>query len=262
MVVPLEVEPQLWQTWWFRLSALCACLTAIFAAFRYRVGRLGAAMKLAFEERLSERTRIAQELHDTLLQGFLSASMQVHVATDVLPDDSASRPLLTRALQLMQQVTDEGRNTLRGLRMSTNVSIPLETALSQIKDEMGADNAVNFRVVVEGRRRDLHPILRDEVYRIGREALINAFRHAHARHIEVEMNYARDGFRLFVRDDGAGIGDEILQTGRDGHWGLVGMRERAERIGAQLHVLSRPSAGTEVQLALPSDLAFRASSPK
>src|SRR5947207_2521942 len=253
-VIALEVDPFVWQTRWFRASVLGGCLIAGLALYRFRMRQMTSRLNVRFEERLSERTRIAQELHDTLLQGFLSASMQVHVATDLLPDDSASRPLLTRSLQLMQQVIDEGRNTLRGLRTSTNVSIPLETALSQIKEEIAGDNAVNFRIVVEGRRRDLHPILRDEVYRIGREALLNAFRRAHARNIEVEMNYARDEFRLFVRDDGSGIADKMLQTGRDGHWGLVGMRERAERIGAQLHVLSRRSAGTEVRLALPTDV--------
>jgi signal transduction histidine kinase len=184
--------------------------------------------------------------------------MQVHVAADLLPRDSASRPILARALELMQQVIEEGRNTVRGLRTGVSAAVPLEALLSQIKDEVGGDNDVNFRVVVDGRRRDLHPILQDEVYRIGREALINAFRHSRARNIDVELNFSPRRFRLFVRDDGAGISDEIMQTGRNGHWGLVGMRERAERIGAQLHVFSRPSAGTEIELDVPSDVAFRA----
>ena len=256
--VRFEVSPMLWQTWWFRVIALGLLAAAIFAAVRYRIARVRAAMTLRFEERLAERTRIAQELHDTLLQGFISASMQVHVAADLLPEGAASRPLLTRALELMQQVIEEGRNAVRGLRASGAASVPLETALSHIEQEMGADAETDFRVVVEGQRRDLHPLLQDEVYRIGREALINAFRHARARRIEVELKYAPEGFHLFVRDDGAGIDQDILQTGRDGHWGLVGMRERAERIGAQLHVFSRPSAGTEIQLDVPSNIAFRA----
>ena len=255
--VPLEVEPMLWQTWWFRALAVGVLAGAIFAGFRYRLARVRAAMNLRFEERLAERTRIAQELHDTLLQGFISASMQVHVAADLLPDDSASRPLLTRALELMRQVIDEGRNTVRGLRASGTASVPLETLFSHIEQELGAEADAAFRVVVGGQRRELHPLLQDEVYRIGREALLNAFRHAQARHIEVELRYAAEGFRLFVRDDGSGIDERILQTGRDGHWGLVGMRERAEKIGAQLHVFSRPSAGTEIQLDIPSNIAFR-----
>src|SRR5438477_2178367 len=132
----LSLAPAWFQTTAFRLSCVACGIAMLSLLYQLRVRQIAAAINARFEERLDERTRIAQELHDTLLQGFLSASMQVHVATDLLPDDSASRPLLTRALQLMQQVIDEGRNTLRGLRTTTNVSIPLETALSQIKEEM------------------------------------------------------------------------------------------------------------------------------
>lgn len=254
--ITVEVAPQIWQTWPFRAIAIALMAAAGFAAYRLRLGGVRAAMNLRFEERLAERTRIAQELHDTLLQGFLSASMQVHVAADGLPEDSAARPRLTRALALMQQVIDEGRNAVRGLRTSDAAMMPLEAALSQIKQEMGASEDVEYRVIVEGRQRPLHPMLRDEVYRVAREALINAFRHAKASHIEVELNYAASGLRLFVRDDGTGMDEKILSAGRDGHWGLVGIRERAERIGAQLHVFSRPSAGTEIELTVPSDVAF------
>jgi signal transduction histidine kinase/ligand-binding sensor domain-containing protein len=254
--VPFAVEPLLWQTWWFRVAAGCSVVALLFAAYGYRLRRIRAAMNLRFEERLAERTRIAQELHDTLLQGFLSASMQLQVAAELLPDGSKSAPLVARTLQLMQQVIEEGRNTVRGLRTAGLSAVPLETAFSQIKEEVGADNRVNFQVIVEGSRRELHPLLQDEVYRIGREALINAFRHAHAKSIEVELNFAKDSFRLFVRDDGDGIDPSVLEKGRDGHWGLVGMRERAERIGAQIHVFSRPSAGTEIELEVPANVAF------
>lgn len=116
---------------------------------------------------------------------------------------------------------------------------------------------MDFQLIVEGRRRELHPLLQDEVYRIGREALLNAFRHAHARHIEVELNFANDSFRLFVRDDGQGIDPNVLEMGREGHWGLVGMRERAEKIGGQLRVFSRLSAGTEIEVQVPAKVAFR-----
>jgi signal transduction histidine kinase len=232
----------------------------LFAVYQYRLGRIRASMNMRFEERLAERTRIAQELHDTLLQGFLSASMQLQVAADLLPDDSKSRPLVARTLQLMQQVIEEGRNTVRGLRAAGSSGVTLETALSQIKREIDPDSRVNFQLVVEGRRRELHPMLQDEVYRIGREALINAFRHAHARNIEVELNFASDSFRLFVRDDGGGIDPAVLQNGREGHWGLVGMRERAERIGAQIHVFSRASAGTEIEVDVPANVAFSGAS--
>jgi signal transduction histidine kinase len=256
VILPFTVDPLLWQTLWFRLVAALLVIASLFAAYRYRLSRIRAAMTLRFEERLAERTRIAQELHDTLLQGFLSASMQLQVAADFIPEEAKSRPIVTRVLQLMQQVIEEGRVAVRGLRAGRTSVVPLETALSQIKDEVAPDDPVDFRAIVEGVRRSLHPILQDEIYSIGREALLNAFRHARAQHIEVELNYAHNGFRMFVRDDGVGIEPDVLRVGRDGHWGLVGMRERADRIGAQLHVFSRISAGTEIQLDVPENVAF------
>ena len=260
--MPFTVDPLLWQTLWFRLAAALLVIALLFGAYRYRLSRIRAAMNSRFEERLDERTLIAQELHDTLLQGFLSASMQLQVAADLLPNESKSRTLVTRVLQLMQQVIEEGRITVRGLRAGRSSAVSLETALSQIKDEVASDDRVKFQVTVEGVRRELHPMLQDEVYSIGREALINAFRHARARHIEVELNYANDGFRLFVRDDGGGIEPNVLREGRDDHWGLVGMRERADRIGARLHVFSRPSAGTEIEVDVPAKVAFRGPSKR
>jgi signal transduction histidine kinase len=260
--VSFKVEPRFWQAWWFHLGAGSIGLLAVFSAYRYRLRRIRAVMNLRFEERLAERTRIAQELHDTLLQGFVSASMQLEVAADLLPENAASRPLVTRALELMQQVIDEGRNAVRGLRAHGVGSTPLETALSQIRHEVDSGQSTGFRIAVQGRRRELHPLLQDEVYRIAREALMNAFRHSGARQIEVELNYAADQFRLYVRDDGVGIDTDVLESGRDGHWGLIGMRERAESIGAQLHVFTRASAGTEVVLEVPSKVAFHSSAVK
>lgn len=186
--------------------------------------------------------------------------MQVHVAADVLPANSPAKPILTRALELMRQVIEEGRNTVRGLRSSDHASLALEDAFAQIQNEFGrpdAEDGPQFRIIVDGAPRTLHPLMRDEVYRIGREALINAFRHARANHIEVELRYSSGEFRLLVRDDGTGIDSKMLESGRDRHWGLVGMHERAERIGAQLHVLSRASAGTEIELSVPGKLAFQ-----
>ncbi len=255
-----EVEPLLWQTWWFRAAAAFLCLGAIVAFYSLRLRRLARQLNLRFEERLAERTRIAQELHDTLLQGFMSASMQVHVAHDTLPADSPARKTLTRALQLMRQVTDEGRNAVRGLRSSTNTSLDLESALALVEKEFPeriGEARTGFRVLAEGRRRPLHPLLRDEIYRIGREALLNAFRHARAKNIEVELQYLPNQLRLLVRDDGVGIEPQIIESGRDGHWGLVGMRERAEQIGGRLRVYSRPDGGTEVDLTIPGHIAFR-----
>ena len=263
--VGVEVVPQFWQRWWFQLAACLAAVLAVFAIYRLRLRRLAAELNMRFEERLAERTRLAQELHDTLLQGFLSISMQLHVAANAVSADSKAKPLLTRVLQLMQQVIDEGRNTVRGLRTEPQEAPSLKDAFSQIPAEVTPDEGLEqaeFRVVVEGDPRPLHPLLRDEVYRIGREAALNAFRHAEASHIEVEVRYSPHQFELFVRDDGTGIDAHILQFGREKHWGLTGMRERAERIGARLHVMTRESAGTEIQLAVPAHLAFQDERPR
>jgi len=258
--VGLQVDPLLWQTWWFRLAVLLACAIATVAVYRMRLHQMTRRLSDLFDERLAERTRIAQELHDTLLQGFISASMQVHVATDRLPADAPVKPTLTRALQLMGQVIEEGRNAVRGLRSSHSATLDLEQALSRIHDEVLCreldGRAIGFRIIVDGERRPLHPVLRDEVYRIGREALINAFRHAQAKSIDVELTYASSYLRLLVRDDGRGIDPHVVQSGREGHWGLSGMRERADRIGARLHVFSSATAGTEIELSVPGSVAF------
>jgi len=254
--VGFEVEPTLWQTWWFRLACVfCAVLTMLMV-YRLRLHRLTRLLSVRFEERLAERTRIAQDLHDTLLQGVLSASMQLHVAADGLPENSPAQPALDRVLQLMGQVIEEGRNTLRGLRSSMDTAHDLTSSFSRIPQELGNQKGADFRVIVEGPPMPLRPAIRDEVYRIGREALLNAFRHSRASNIKVQLEYATNQLRIVVSDDGCGIDRHVLRSGRDGHWGLSGMRERAERIGANLKVLSRTDAGTEIELCVPSHIAF------
>lgn len=255
-VLAFDITPAFWQTWWFRLSCLLLLGLMVFAFNRFRLRQLTRQLNVRFEERLAERTRIAQELHDTLLQGFLSASMQLDVAVEQLPGDSVLRPRLVRVLDLMRQVTEEGRNALRGLRLSNNGSQDIAQSLSSIHQELRTKEDIGFRVIVEGSPRSVHPIVRDEVYRIGREAVVNAFRHAHAKNIAVEVSYLENQLRLLIRDDGCGINSEVLESGRDGHWGLSGMRERAERIKARLKVRSRVGAGTEVELSVPSNVAF------
>jgi ligand-binding sensor domain-containing protein/signal transduction histidine kinase len=258
--VPFVIEPAFWQTWWFRVACLVGCCLTILAIYRLRVHQLTKRLNVGFQERLAERTRIAQELHDTLLQGVLSASLQLDVAEDQLPDDSPAKPLLKRVLQLMGTVTEEGRNTLRGLRTTESGSQSLETAFSRLRQELPLHGKTDYRVIVDSVTRPLRPLIRDEVYRIGREALLNAFMHAHANRIEVEVEYASRHLRVLVRDDGRGIDPQVLRSGLEGHWGLVGIRERSKRIGANLRLRSRIGAGTEVDLTVPASIAFEKSS--
>jgi signal transduction histidine kinase len=216
-------------------------------------------MRARLEERAAERTRIAQDLHDTVLQGIISAAMQLDVAVDQLPANSPAKLRLRRVLELMRHVMEEGRNAVRGLRSSNSVSDSdsddLGQAFSRIPQDLGIEVQIDFRVFVSGSARKVHPLIRDEVYLIGRELLVNAFRHSPASCIEVELEYAPKRFRLVVRDDGCGIDPQVLRAGREGHWGLPGMRERAEKIGARLRVWSGAD-GTEVALSVANSIAF------
>jgi signal transduction histidine kinase len=156
---------------------------------------------------------------------------------------------------LMRTVIDEGRSAVRGLRSSRSSPHDLEQAFAGVQQEVGTSVA-SYRVIVEGRPRDLKPLVRDEVYRIGREGLVNAFRHSGATHIELELEYGPKELHLLVRDDGRGIDPQVVRSGSDGHWGIAGMRERAHRIGATLKIRSRADAGTEVELRVPGSVAF------
>jgi PAS domain S-box-containing protein len=208
--------------------------------------------------RLEERTRIAQELHDTLLQTFLSASMQLSIAVDGVPPESPVKPRLDRVLGIMKQGIEEGRHTIEDLRCTDFQPFDLVAALSSIQQELGVSSNVDFRVSVAGSERPLQPLIRHEIHRIGREALINAFAHSKANRVEFKVEYAGSDFRMRICDSGCGIGPDVLRDGRDGHWGLAGMRERARRIGGILKISSSPATGTEVQLSVPAALAFHA----
>jgi len=255
-VVTVDGTPPFWKTRWFRTSLVLFAICALLALYRWRLHELRRQLNLRFEERLAERTRIAQDLHDTLLQGVISASMQLHVANEHLPDDSPAKPLVDRVIQLMGQVVEEGRDAVRGLRSAYGNSDDLGTAFAQIGEEFKTDQTTDYSVVVEGTPQELHPIIRDTAYRIVREALTNAFRHSQGSKIEVEIEYTSRHLKILIRDNGAGINPNVVELGRDGHWGLTGMRERAESIGGRLKVWSRANAGTEVELLIPSHVAF------
>ena len=248
----------IWLRWWFPVMCAIAGFLVMVGFYRLRLHNATKTMNLRFEERLAERMRVAQELHDTLLQGVISASMQLDVAMDHLPPDSPVRPALRHIMQIMGQVVEEGRTTLRGLRSSTEEAHDMELAFLRVPEELGVDHKMAYRVLVEGTALPLRAVIHDEVYSIGREALVNAFRHSGASGIEVELEYTAERIRVMVRDNGCGIKPEVIRAGRDGHWGLSGMRERAERIGARIKIMSGPSAGTEVELSVPAHVAFEA----
>jgi signal transduction histidine kinase len=256
-----DIRPMIWQRRSFQVALVLLGALIGWIAYRLRLLQMARQLNVRFEERLTERTRIAQELHDTLLQGFLSASMQLHVAFDRLPEDSPARAPVRRVLDLMARVIDEGRNAVRGLR-SSSTPHDLEQAFSGIHQELDTGQHATYRVIVQGTSRPLNPAIRDDVYRIGREALVNAFSHSGATDVELEIEYGPRELRLFVRDDGRGMDPEAVRSGREGHWGITGMRERAERLGASFKLRSRLAAGTEVELRVPAPVAFERAAPQ
>ncbi len=256
IVYDITQQPYFYQTTWFRIVAAVTLLLLVSAAYLMRVQQIVRQSRILLEERLEERERIARELHDTLLQGVLSASLQLDLAEDQLPEDSPTKPLVRRVLQMMRQVVEEGRNALRGLRTHEAEGGDLAIAFSRIGLEFAIEDKLEYRVITQGTTRPLRLQIRDEVYRIGREAIANAFMHAGAKSVEVEIEYAGKHLRLLVRDDGSGIDPHVLDAGREGHWGLAGMRERSEGIGASLKLRSRVDAGTEVELTIPAAIAF------
>jgi signal transduction histidine kinase len=204
--------------------------------------------------RREERTRIAQELHDTLLQTFQSASLLLGAAVLRVAQDSEVKNQLDRILEIMRQGIAEGRSAIQGLRSSGSQSSDLAVALSRIQDELNIQTNIEFCVTVTGRQRPLAREIQDEIYRLGREALVNAFCHSGAKRIELALEYSDSELYVRIRDNGRGIDPQVLEKGRDGHWGLAGMQERSTRIGALLKILSSPAAGTEVQLSIPTTL--------
>lgn len=208
------------------------------------------------EERLAERTRIARELHDTLLQGILAASMRLHLAVDQLPADRAERQAFLDVAQFVDLVIDQSRCVLEGLRSPGTQLKSLAEAFARVPNDLGFQACADFRVVVLGKERQLKTAPLDEVYRIGCEAIVNACRHSRARKIEAEVEYRRSELRVAVRDNGCGIAPQDLVGGRKGHCGLRGMRERAERIGARLQLLSGVARGTEIELSVPGRVVF------
>jgi signal transduction histidine kinase len=256
-VVVVKGQPVFWQRWWFVLLCILASLSALLAVYSYRVRQSARQLKLRFEERLAERARIAQELHDTLLQGVIGASMQLDVAVDRLPEDQPAKSSLMRVLRVMGQVIDEGRSSLQRIGPSSESEpLDVEQAFSRLRQEFGEAEGAGFTVTVEGRPRPVHPIIRDEVYRIGREALINALRHSGARRVELRVRYRPRRLLVTIRDDGCEIDPQVLRSDKDDHRGLSGMRERARGIGARLKARSRSGIGTEVELSIPGDVAF------
>ena len=250
--------PFFYQTVWFEALSGAAFVCLLFGIYRYRLSQLAHEYNVRLEERVTERTRIARDLHDTLLQSFQGLMLRFQVVNDMLPDGKV-RNSLELALQRADKAIAEARTAVYDLRSSTFTTNDLTVALKAIGEELGTPEGAAFRLEVVGGHRELHPIIRDETYRIAREALRNAFGHAEASRIEVELTYGERSMRLRIRDDGKGMSSEVFQEGRRGHYGLCGMRERATQIGGKLEIWSTPGAGTEIELTIAAAIAYQKS---
>jgi signal transduction histidine kinase/ligand-binding sensor domain-containing protein len=257
-----SIAPAYYQTRWFRALVVAAVLGLMWAGYVGRVRRVARQYQRRLDERVDERTRIARELHDTLLQSFHALVLRFQTVLNLLPDRPAdARQRLEAALEQADEAIIEGRNALQGLRTSTVEHNDLANAIRTIGDKLARESTAApppaFAVVVEGHSRDLHPIARDEIYKIAAESVRNAFQHAQARHINVDIRYEHRHFRLVVRDDGNGIEPAVLAAmGKEGHYGLRGLPERASVMGGRLTVWSEPNIGTEVELRVPASAAY------
>ena len=256
-----SIAPTYYQTNWFRALCVSFLLALLWAVYYLRVRQLHHEFEMTLDARVGERTRIARELHDTLLQSFQGVLLRFQATINLLPGRPAdARQVLEEAVEHASEAIAEGRDAIAGLRMSTVEKNDLALAIETAGEELAAGQdggTTPFQVVVEGTSRDLHPILRDEVYRLTTEALRNAFRHARAKKVEVEIRYGIKYLRLRVRDDGKGIDPQVLRgEGRQGHYGLHGMRERAKLAGGKLTIWTELDSGTEIELVIPAAKAY------
>lgn len=254
--IAFRILPAWHQTLWFRAVATLLGLLAAWLLYRWRVRRLAATLSARFDERLAERLRIARELHDTLLQTVQAGKLVADDALDSAADDARRRHALERISAWLGEAVSEGRAALDALRRSTTLRNDLANGLQQVAQECAGQGGMLVRVSVAGRTREMHPIVRDEIYRIGCEAIRNAAAHSRGRTLDIELTYAHD-FGLRVRDDGIGIDATEAEHGKPGHFGLQGMNERAQRIGARLSIARLATGGTAVRLQVPGRTVFR-----
>ena len=260
-----SIDPAYYQTNWFRALCVAMALVMLWGAYQLRVRQLQREFDMALDARVSERTRIARELHDTLLQSLQALLFQYQAARNYLFAANSERALqvLDSTIDRTEQAIAESRDAIHDIRAdSAHQALPelLTNAASELSESQADRTLPEFGLTVEGERRALAPVIQEEAYRIGIELLRNAFRHANATRIEVEIRYDSDTLRLRVRDDGRGMDLKMLQGSTPRHWGLRGIRERAQRMGAKLDVWSDTAAGTEFQLIVPAAIAYHGSS--
>jgi len=255
VVFSVTQQPYFYQTRWFIAAMVALGIMLVFLIYRLRVAQISRLLSARFDERLAERTRVAREIHDTFLQTVQGSKM---VADHALKNP-ADHTRMVRAMEQLStwlaQATEEGRAALISLRASTTEKNNLAQAFRRAIDECGRESNIEISLFVNGNFREMHPVVRDEVYRIGYEAIRNSCAHSGADRVEITLEYTHD-LTLSISDNGIGIDSKIVEKGKTGHFGLPGMNERAERIGSKFTVASSPDSGTLITLIVPGRIAF------
>ena len=256
VTLEFSVAPAWYQTVWFRILVASMILFIAWTLYLLRVRQIAIAISARFDERLAERTRMARDLHDTFLQTIQGSKLVADDALDPSTDPARMRRAIEQLSVWLEQAMQEGRAALNSLRTSTTQRNDLAEAFRRAAENGHVPGSMEHVVSVIGEARDMHPIVRDEIYRIGYEAIRNAYLHARGTRLEVELRYGQD-LTVCVRDNGLGIEPTVASQGKDGHFGLKGMHERAARIGAQLTLTSSATAGTEMTVVVPGRIVFR-----
>jgi signal transduction histidine kinase/ligand-binding sensor domain-containing protein len=251
-----KVAAAWYQTYWFRSLCSVVGVLLLWAIYRLRVRQIAGTMKARFDERLAERTRIARDLHDTFLQTIQGSKLVADDALSAATDLPRMRQAMEKLSTWLGRATEEGRAVLNSLRTSTTEVNDLADAFRRALEECRSHSSMEVSLQVSGQIQEMHPIVRDEVYRIGYEAIRNACAHSKATQLSVELSYAQD-LSLRIGDNGAGIDPDIVQRGKPGHFGLQSMRERAARIVGRFSVESSVSSGTVITLTVPGGIIYR-----
>jgi signal transduction histidine kinase len=255
--VTFRIAPAYYQTMWFKLGCGLLALLAGWLLFRLRLEQVTQTVRERLAGQVAERERIARELHDTFLQGLYAVLLRFQTIADHVPADAPVHKMMTDALDRADAVLTQGRESLRDLRGDPSSMTSVAEELECLAQECRLHSDAQFTLVAAGEARAFHPVIRDEIIQIGKEAITNSFRHSFADLIRVELCYERKFFSLTVSDNGRGIDPLILAAGgKPAHWGMLGMRERCRKIGAQFSISSPKAGGTEVELRIPSKLAY------
>ena len=260
LIVPLriEVKPAFYQTWWFR--TLCVALVVLFAwlILQARTRFVAEQVHSRLSERVAERERVARELHDTLLQGFQGLMMRFHLATQSIPPNEPAKAEMETALDSADMLLVESRDRIRDLRYESIEPVSLADALTALGEDFTTLHTWTLQVLTRGVAVELNPVTYQDIYAIAKEALVNAFRHSKASEIKVVIGFEQTRLTLDIEDNGTGIDPDILSGNKPtGHWGLAGMTERADSLGATLKITAQPAGGTHIKLSVPASTAFR-----